>query len=244
MNIQPSLIIDIVIILIFVGFVSYGLQKGFMRAAYQIISLGLTLFIVFAFRSTATDCLYNSQIGQKIVVTINQKVDDAISQTDYTNDISDTISELGLPEFVTNGVTQTAKSAEQSREKFVKSTADSITDSIMVSLASTILFIISKIGVSAIMSALIKIFRLPVLKQVNKLIGGIIGVINALLVIYIISALVMVFSPTYTKTTINDTINQTYIGKHFYNNNLLMRLFNNKIGLHDEVDITQLDKIR
>ncbi len=240
MNIHAGLIIDIIIVLLFAGCISYGIKRGFMRAAYQIISLALTLFIVFAFRAPLTDYLYKSQMGQNIVTVINQKVDDAITQTDYTQNINTSVNQLGLPSFVTDGIEKTAQSAESTRSAYVKSVAENITDTLMVSLASSILFLVSKIAISALMMGLNNIFRLPILKQVNKTAGGAIGLINALLVIYIVSALVMFISPAESKTTINDTINDTYIAKYFYNNNLLMKLFTNEIGMGKGIDLSNL----
>lgn len=224
MQIGLGLIIDLVLVLVFFGCVSYGYKRGFMRAAYQIISLVLTVFIVFAFRAPMTEYLYSTELGNTITSAVSEKVNIAISQTDYTQGINNVVAEMGFPKFITDSVINSVRTAENTKDDFVKSIGDNITDTIMTFLSSSLLFAVVRIAMSVIMTALDRIFRLPILKFMNKAAGAIIGAVNALAIIYIACGLVMLLAPTDVRPKVNESINQTTITKYFYNNNYLLEL--------------------
>jgi hypothetical protein len=59
----------------------------------------------------------------------------------------------------------------------------------------------------------------------DKFAGLIMGVGNALLIIYISSGLVMLFTPLGKMQSVDNFIQSTYILRYFYENNYLLNLF-------------------
>lgn len=221
---QIGLIIDLVLVLVLLGSVSYGYKRGFMKAAYQIISLVLTVFIVFAFRAPMTEYLYSTELGGTISSTVAEKVNMAISQTDYTQGINNVVSEMGFPQFIADSIMKSMQTVENTKGDVVKSIGDNITDTIMTFLSSALLFAVVRIAMSVIMTALDRMCRLPVLRFMNKAAGAIVGAVNALAIIYIACGLVMLLAPTEARPMVNESINQTTVTKYFYNNNYLLEL--------------------
>ena len=82
-----------------------------------------------------------------------------------------------------------------------------------------------KFFVFLLLKILESLFKLPGLKTINRLLGAGLGVINALLLIYIICGAVSLFAPADKLVLIEETVQNTYILKYFYENNLLLSLF-------------------
>lgn len=235
-----SLIIDIIIVLVFLVSTIYGIKKGFIHAAYQIISLALTLFVVFALRAPTAKLLKNSIVGQSIETSVTSSIDKALGQADFTGNISEAIAATGLPDFVTEGAESAAASVEESREECVKALSAEITDTVTVSLAAVTLFILTKIILSLLIAFLEKMCRLPLIKEMNRIAGGIVGALNALIMICIAAEIVMLCLPPAARPAVNEVIDQTHIATFFYRENILMRLFTNELGMGRGVDMTSI----
>jgi len=65
------------------------------------------------------------------------------------------------------------------------------------------------------------LFTLPVLKTVNKGLGALVGVVNALLIVYLACGLVNLVVPMDKMPQVQQVVDSTLILKNFYNNNLL-----------------------
>lgn len=70
-----------------------------------------------------------------------------------------------------------------------------------------------------------KLFRLPVLKFVNKTAGVLIGVVNALFLVYLLAGAAMLLVPADQIGLLDKAMHQTYFAGIFYNNNVLLELF-------------------
>ena len=101
---------------------------------------------------------------------------------------------------------------------------DSLTLLIMRIIALILLFILVRIFVFLAVKILESLFGLPGLKTINKTLGAVIGIVNALLVIYIICGAVSLFTPTDKLAVISETLNQTVLLGYLYNHNLLLGL--------------------
>lgn len=66
--------------------------------------------------------------------------------------------------------------------------------------------------------------KLPLIKEVNHLSGGIIGLAKGLISISIIMAVIIFISPMLSKTGLINSIEGSYLGQIFYNNNVIIYL--------------------
>ena len=113
-------------------------------------------------------------------------------------------------------------------ESTVSSAADNIVESASNSVIRAVVGVMLFIGIRIIMGAVYRILRavsrLPVIKGANRLIGGLLGLINYMFVVY---AVLAVISLIVVKDGAGQSIiEQTYLAKYFYNNNILLNLIN------------------
>lgn len=99
---------------------------------------------------------------------------------------------------------------------------------IIVNFMRTILFTILIIALSFIVRRVTymvsRITRLPMLKQIDQLLGGFLGLIKCALFIFIFCTIIYIMVPMLENTPellSQKTINATYIFKHFYYSNPL-----------------------
>ncbi len=218
------LVFDLVIALIFVICVGHSMRQGFVKASSAILSIVLTIVLMFAFQDSISSYLKNSQLGQdisnKITEALTKKNDEAIIEPE-----EDKTGEFGLPMFFGSFIDDTEEKIETARNDLIEQAAESATASVINILSIVILYIAIRIALFFALKIINAIFKLPVLKSINRLAGAAIGVVNALFIVYILCAGLIWFVPNDSSELIKDTVSKTYITKHFYNNNLLLEMF-------------------
>lgn len=111
----------------------------------------------------------------------------------------------------------------------VNSAGETIKENIATHLAEQSIFAISYIMIiilTKILLLIIKIIskileKIPVIKQANEIGGAICGFIESALLIYIVIAIISVCSPMIKDSWIVSEINQSYVTKIIYDNNIL-----------------------
>lgn len=217
------LVFDLAIILIFAICVIHSMRQGFVKASSAILSIVLTIILMFAFQDSINSYLKNSQFGEEL----NNKIISALTKQNEDKQVKseEEINELGLPLFFSDVAKDTEGKIENFKNDLILEAAQSTTASIINILSIVILYVGIRILLFFGLKIINMIFKLPVLKSINKLAGAAIGVVNALFVIYIICAAMIWFVPNNNSQLIKETIDNTYITKHFYNNNMLLELF-------------------
>ena len=76
---------------------------------------------------------------------------------------------------------------------------------------------------NAVNSIINGITEAPIIKGVNKFMGGIFATINIIFIIFLLLALVSMFAPA--ESNLYEMIDKTYAVKYLYNYNILLQLF-------------------
>ncbi len=217
------LIFDLVIILIFAICIIHSMRQGFVKASSAILSIILTIVMMFAFQDSINEYLKNSQFGK----TVNEKITEALTKQNTEEPKEEEVKEnnFGLPLFFSSIAKDTEEKIESVKNDLIKEAAERTTASVINILSIVILYIAIRILLFFGLKIINMIFKLPLLKSVNKLAGAAIGFVNALFIVYILCAGLIWFVPNNNSEIIKDTIEDTYITKYFYNNNMLLELF-------------------
>ncbi len=217
------LVFDLAIVLIFAVCIFHSMRQGFVKASSTILSIVLTIVLMFAFQDSINSYLKNSQFGEEL----NNKIISALTKQNEDTQVKseEEINELGLPMFFGNIVKDTEEKIETVKNDLILEAAQSTTASIINILSIVILYIGIRILLFFGLKLVNMIFKLPVLKSINKLAGAAIGVVNALFLVYILCACMIWFVPNNNSELIKETIANTYITQYFYNNNMLLELF-------------------
>ncbi len=222
---QLWLIFDLVIVAIFVICIAHSMRQGFVRASSAILSIVLTIVLMFAFQDSLNTYLKNSAFGEEI----NNRITEALTQKNNETAIEDTkeneTNEFGLPMFFGDIVKDTEEKLETAKNDLVTEAAESTTASVINIMSILILYIAIRILLFFGLKIVNLIFKLPVLKSINKLAGAAIGVVNALFIVYILCAGLIWFVPNDSSKAVKEAVEKTYITQHFYNNNMLLELF-------------------
>ncbi len=215
------IIFDIVVALIFVLIVCNCIKKGFIKASYSILSIILTIILMLSFQNTICEYIRTSPVGQNI----EEKVLTILSDSVNINTENTSENETSLPQFLQNFTKDYDDKIQSVKDDFIEDTAKTLTDSIISVLSLIVLYILIRLVLFVLLKVLNIVFSLPVLNSVNKLGGALIGIANALFIVYILCALLFLFTPSNYTQTVNTAISNTYITNYFYDNNLLLKLF-------------------
>lgn len=212
-----ALIFDIVIVAIFALCILHSMRQGFIKSVSAIVSIVLTVVLMFAFQDSINSYLRESDFG----ITINEKIEDALLEDGFDEEGTNEIENLELPEFLNPIIEEAQEKVTDTKNSLLEEVAKGITTALINVLSILLLFVIVKVFLFFTIKALNIIFKLPLLKSVNKIAGVAVGAVKALFIIYILCAGLIWFGPN----DVTSAIGNTFIAQYFYNNNLLLDLF-------------------
>lgn len=200
-----GIMLDLIVILFVVLSYLFMSKKGFVKALSSISSNVLTIILVAVLLTPVTEALSKTQLGDGIRDAVSTHImkDSDADKSDY-RDLS--------PEIM-----------QKLENKGKQVTADLISG-VLIRIASLVILVIAiKILLWLLFFILGKIVSFPVISWFNKVAGGVIGIANAILIIFIICGLSSLNIGWFKD--LRGMIDQTIILKFFTTNNLLMNIF-------------------
>ena len=210
-----------------------SMKRGFLKSSYGGLANFAALLLVFSFHTPFGHYLENSFVGD----TVREKIRISVETSLYANPDIDTsspdsqtaeqvIESLDMPDFMTDWLFGSLGDEDYGslRENLIDGVTDLIYPIVMQILSVLLLYLIIRVSLWAIFLVLKLIVEFPVFGAIDKLLGIVVGAVNALLIIYVASALIMLLIPV-NSPGIEAGINSTFIFKYFYYNNLLTNLF-------------------
>ena len=209
-------IIDILVLLLFVISFFVMAKKGFVKAVYSISGHILTFVLVAVLLTPVTDMLYTTPLGD----IVSENVSKIVLQegSEKAQEIKDEAKEETslAPIVEKNLVAEGIGLATQRAVPY-------ITGIVMKILTAILLFIVIRIAVALIFTLLDTFFKIPVLSQINGIAGGIAGIINSLIIIYVICGILSLNFEW--ANDLRAIVDRTTVLKYFYINNLLINIF-------------------
>lgn len=221
--------VDIVILAIIGISVIYGLFRGFMHTLLGFATIVLSFVLAFSFgpkvaawastNKTITDTLtgYTDSIA---------RLDNyGLSSTPVTllNDasIEQVLNNLSMPEAIKDIIRDNLKNLSFSSQGLnsVKDYVSRTLINIVISVVSFLLcFMAAAIVVSLIGSAVNHIFKLPGLRTLDRLVGGVLGLLRGAAFVYLLFLLVPIISSVFTPNTFNRLIEESKLAPYFQSN--------------------------
>ncbi len=212
-----SIILDIILLTLLVISFIIGYKRGFIKSIWKITALVITIVLVMALKTPAENMLKGTQMAEGIHNSISEKV--RIPQGGGVN-IAET---LNLPEFMQSAV-NTRLNGEEGVVTSLNLTAAQVITGISITIIACVgLFVIIRLILMAAYIIISGTAKLPVIRGVNKFIGGIFGAVNMVFIIFLLLAIVSLYASADNK--LFEMINDSYIVKYFYNYNILLKLF-------------------
>ena len=202
------IIADILIIAIVAFFVYSSLKRGFVKSIMGSISRIATIILVFNFSAPFGAYLGESAIGDAVRSKIDDKLQIAYEQSEDDSDVQSVIDNMKLPDFISAEIAGTNTIADNVADGM----REVVFNAVMKVVAGVILYIILRILFIFIIWGLGMIVRLPVIGGIDKSLGIVAGVVNAVIVVGILTLAVAFFAPS----DAIDSIGNTFIFKYVY----------------------------
>lgn len=197
------MVLDLIVILIIALFTFIGYKQGLVKTAIKILAFFIALIVSMTLYKTLGNIIIkNTQIDEKIENVIISKV----LPEDYEEKL----------EILPNSLVESGKTT-------INDLAINITEKIIYAIVFILLFVVLKIVLKFVTLLTDLITKLPVIKQFDKTGGFIYGLVKGFIIVTVIFAVISLVSPIIDIKYIN-VINNSYISKILYNNNLLIGL--------------------
>lgn len=230
-------ILDIIFIALAVAMILLGAKKGLVKALLDGLSTIISGVIAYILSEPVAKFIYDAFVRSVVKGELEKGLEE--SGTDFGS-VSESVNALvsELPEGALNlaskfgfnvndAVSNIVNSAPDSNESLVETLMTNIGDNIFITITEAVtmfaLFIVVSIALTFVIRLLNGVVKkIPVVKQTNKLAGGILGLIKAVVIIFVIST-VLVFVQSEELAPI---INSSKILEFVNNNNPLLNIFN------------------
>ncbi len=207
---------DIIGIVIVLFFVIWGVKKGFMQSIFSLGSFIIALILACLLSPIVSGFLEDSFVGDYV----HKSAYEIFVKEEATQAKAEEVaSSLPLPKMMTKAVTDEAEEAALSIQKQL---AESVADTSLDILSAIIVFILVRLLVFLLSHFLDLISRLPVLRSANKLLGGILGAIYGILIVYAILTLLTFGATTKTLQTPLELVLSSRIVSMMYHQNILL----------------------
>lgn len=219
------MILDLIVIgAVILAFI-ISAKRGLVKSVWKIAALVITVVLVIAMRQPAAEYLSQTKLADRIYTAVSDRLtfDDNISDISEENDSK--AEKSGIPQYILSDITGSVETkarnaAENGSEIINRELTNQLTQRIIDVIVIIGLFVIIRLLLMAAFMIIDTITKLPLINQANALLGGLLGAVNMIAVLYIACALLSLFA----ESEIVGLINQSYIVKYFYNNNILLRL--------------------
>lgn len=219
------MIVDLVIIGIIALFTFLGYKRGLMKVAFKLISLVLAIIIAFALHGPVSDfVIHNTGLYDQVKTLVAQNIDPERfkeSQTVEVKEDEEKITEKTWTNYLQKSIEETANNTKNNVEDVA---VEKISSTIINVAILIIIFILVRIILSVLNLIIDILSKLPVLKQFDKAGGTLYGILEGVLIVYILLALCLIMASFIQNTGIIQAINNSFIGKMLYENNILLKL--------------------
>lgn len=201
-----GIVIDIILVLIVALSAFLGYKKGLVELGAKlfagIIAIVITLII---YKPVGNIVIKNTSIDEKIENTILEKTTNVIdenskiSDNKYIQDASD------------NAVSQV-------KEEVLPEQARNIAVNIVYVATALILFIVSKIVLSVVISLANAVASLPILKQFNEIGGLLYGLVRGAIISLVLILVIGTVAKLNPNGSLSKNVESTYLLKEVYDN--------------------------
>lgn len=223
---------DIVIVLLFIGFVVIGAKKGFLKKFVGLASGLVGLLLAFFFCSDFANLLIDKgfiypSIQQNVYTNIF-----AVTNANPDSTIADILNNLGLPSIISDYIGPKIQTSVGSPEALATAISTEIAKMFMAVISFIMLFIIICLGV-AILKLLISLLRKSVIiKVADGFLGvifyGVMGIITIYLLLFVVSLVIQIPQLSafneFMKVDMQLETDAFRLSKYFYENNILSNL--------------------
>ncbi len=199
------MVLDIIAAAVIVIMCILGVKRGILRTIVSVCSWFLSTILAWIFYSPVAEFLKTTPVFEYILNAVKTGITEPGAL-----ETKSAVPEL-FRGFVDAGIDSGADAA-----------ALGISNIITALLAFVLTLILCRVLILLLGAACKVASRLPVVKQCNKLLGGILGAAEGVLILYIAAALVFAIEPVHSSEFFEEQISQSVAASQIYNNNFIV----------------------
>lgn len=208
-----GILMDLIIIAILVLSIIMGYKKGLINVVFNIFAFFIALIAtIILYRPVANIIINNTEIDDKIKSAI-------INNTTEEKQSEESSSNTGMQKYIEDAIKNTA---DEAKSQVIETVAKTVSIRAVEILTSIILFIVIRAVLIVLKVFTQAIANLPLIKQFNELGGVVYGIAKGLIIVYIILTIMYFVVSINGKGNISEAINNSYITKILYNNNIIV----------------------
>lgn len=215
--------IDVIGLIIILSGAFVAFRRGFVKTFFGFISTFLAIILAFVLCNTGVTLIReNTEIDEWIENTLTTSLNNESTENVASNEKQTTafLSALeSLPKNVQNIV-----GLEEQKETAKISIITTATEIILKILSWIVIYLLVRIVLSILCFVFDGIMNIPFLKQINNLIGLILGALLGLFRLYVILAFVSFLVPVVPMESLTFMIKNSLFVSVLYENNLLIGL--------------------
>ncbi len=205
-----------------------GHRRGLIKSAVGLISVVISLLAAVVIAPVGADLLvHNPKVTQKVQTLIEEKIfpDEMKEEDPDRSDQAAAIQKLPLPEVIKNSLLES-----NNLEAYVKLGVETFREYLMLRIVQMLLragvfavvFLVCRIVMMLIAAGLNVIGRLPIIRQMNRAAGLLLGLVNGVLLLWLLALLLMAFAATDTGQMLLAQVEESPLLSALYNHNLLL----------------------
>ena len=220
----------IIVLLILIVSALYGRKAGLIKTVFSLFSMIAAILLTSFISPQVSKVL---QENEAVMEYMSGKVEAVLPLEELGNKITDQLSfvdSLPIPEAMKTSIIENNNSdayAEMAVDNFTTYITHAIANIVLNAIAFIVTFIVIIIILNIICSVLNIISKLPILNQINKTAGMLVGGVQGLIIIWVLGILVTVFSGSAFGQEVFGMINESAFLSFLYNNNLILRVITN-----------------
>ena len=223
-----GILLDIGFVIIILLCVVFGYKKGFFKSIAGFIGAVIAMFLAWVLAGLIANALYQGIFREKLIDHIS-----AVLSNDALASFPEKAAQVvvNLPGFLSNtlnnqGITssQIEQSLQAAGNNAAPATADLISPAViwlLQLLLTVILFFILVILVRLVIKLIGNVFRLPVLRQVDGILGGLFGIFKGVVYIFLVCIVLQLLMPVIGNSSepMKQVLDNSFIYQFiFYNN--------------------------
>lgn len=214
-----GIVVDIILILVVSLNIYLGYKKGLIKVAFNLLAFLIAIIAtIILFKPVANLVIAKTQIDDNIESAI---ISNFSSKEEENEDKEDKNEKSN---FIQKYIDEKIKTtATDTKDQAVKSVANTVSIRITEIIIAIALFITIRILLVLLRFLSDMIAEIPIIKQFNEAGGIVYGLLKAIILVYLVLTIIFIISSINGNGIINRAIDESFITKILYDNNVLAK---------------------
>jgi len=224
-----GIILDAILIGILILCIFLGIKNGLVRTVFSMLSFIVALILTIVFAPPVTQMAEHTPIGQElqasIQTSVSGQIDTLLANTEnpVTNTTEGILDALQVPQYLKQSLFMKSDFNLRNTEMTASlAVANALSHAYIGLIVSVLLLIVLLILLRLLRFVAEQIFKLPLLREANRIVGGVAGAVNGVFVCFLVLFAINALSAIPALGFLVPIKEASLIYKNIYETNILM----------------------